>query len=192
MWPCAATSRPLFACPYDGPTAPEQVLPVVLAPEMGACRGPLGDTIGVGTPGPRVAPPRRAASTSWPTVASCCTSTHDTWGHGCRRSWRARSTTSPPLRRQRGYLGGCPYAKTATGNIATEDLLYLLDQLGYASGVSLAGVIEASQLIAQHLDHAPPSRVLKRRRRLRGGHVRGRVAEDLDQWPAPSARLMGR
>ena len=58
-----------------------------------------------------------------------------------------------------GGLGGCPYAPGASGNLATEDLVYLLDQMGYATGVDLQGVVKASAALAGYLDHALPSRV---------------------------------
>ena len=60
-----------------------------------------------------------------------------------------------------GGLGGCPFAPGATGNLATEDLVYLLDGLGYETGVSLAAVLEASAFIEQKLDHPLPSRVYR-------------------------------
>ncbi|HET7452969.1 MAG TPA: hydroxymethylglutaryl-CoA lyase, partial [Thermoanaerobaculia bacterium] len=62
-----------------------------------------------------------------------------------------------------GGLGGCPYAPGATGNLATEDLLYLLDGLGVSTGVSLAGVVEASLYLARETGRRPPSRYLASR-----------------------------
>ncbi len=55
-----------------------------------------------------------------------------------------------------GGLGGCPYAPGASGNLATEDLLYLLEGLGIATGVTLAKVVEASRFLAEKLGHRPP------------------------------------
>ena len=60
-----------------------------------------------------------------------------------------------------GGLGGCPYAPGATGNLATEDLIYLLDGLGIVTGVRLGGIIEASREIERHVGHPLPSRVYR-------------------------------
>jgi isopropylmalate/homocitrate/citramalate synthase len=60
-----------------------------------------------------------------------------------------------------GGLGGCPYAPGAAGNLATEDLIYMLDGLGIATGVSLDGVLEASRIIEPVIDHALPSRYVQ-------------------------------
>jgi hydroxymethylglutaryl-CoA lyase len=150
----------VFACPYDGPTRPEQVVPVVeelLA--MGAYEVSLGDTIGVGTPAHverlleavlKVAPRERIAMHF-----------HDTWGMGVANVARSLELGIRRFDASAGGLGGCPFARVATGNVATEDVLYLLDNLGYDTGYDFEGVVRASRGIAQALDHSLPSRANK-------------------------------
>ena len=150
----------VFACPYDGPTAPEAVLPVVEALlDMGAYEVSLGDTIGVGTP----AHVTRLLDVLLARVPAdkLVLHTHDTWGMAVANVTRALDLGLRRFDASAGGLGGCPYAKTATGNVATEDLLYLLDNLGYTTGIDLQAIARASERVAAHLDHPLPSRVHK-------------------------------
>ncbi len=150
----------VFACPFDGPTAPEAVLPVVEALlELGAYEVSLGDTIGVGTP----AHVSRLLDVLLPRVPAdrLVLHTHDTWGMAVANVARALDHGLRRFDASAGGLGGCPYAKSATGNVATEDLVYLLHNLGYTTGLELGGVVRAAKLIADHLDHPLSSRVNK-------------------------------
>lgn len=147
----------VFACPYDGPTRPEQVVPVVEALlAMGAYEVSLGDTIGVGTPAHvarlleavlKVAPADRLVMHF-----------HDTWGMGVANVARALELGIRRFDASAGGLGGCPFARVATGNVATEDVLYLLDNLGYRTDYDFEGVVRAAREVATALDHPLPSR----------------------------------
>jgi len=150
----------VFACPYDGPTRPEQVLPIVeelLA--MGAYEVSLGDTIGVGTPAD-VARLLDVVLKAVP-ASRIVMHFHDTWGMGVANVARSLDYGIRRFDASAGGLGGCPFAKVATGNVATEDVLYLLEHLGYSTGYRLDGVVRAARELAASLDHALVSRVNK-------------------------------
>ena len=147
----------VFGCPYEGKVQPEQGIAVaesLLA--MGVEEVSIGDTIGVATPGD-VTRWLKAASGRLP-FERLALHFHDTRGTalanvliGLEYGIRTFDATS-------GGLGGCPFAPGASGNLATEDLLYTLDGLGFETGVDLEGVMRASQKIANCLDHLLPSR----------------------------------
>lgn len=148
----------VFACPYDGWTPPEQVLPVVeRLLDMGCYEVSLGDTIGVGTP----AHVERLLELVLAKVPAdkIVMHFHDTWGMGAANALRALQLGVRRFDASAGGLGGCPFAKVATGNVATEDLLYLFDGLGLSTGLSLAGVVGAARELAEALDHPLSSRV---------------------------------
>ncbi len=150
----------VFACPYDGPTKPEQVVPIVeelLA--MGAYEVSLGDTIGVGTPS-HVSRLLEAVLKAVP-AERIVMHFHDTWGMGVANVARSLEHGIRAFDASAGGLGGCPYAKTATGNVATEDVIYLLDNLGYTTQYDLEGVVRAARELSTSLDHALVSRVNK-------------------------------
>ena len=148
----------VIACPYDGPTEPSAVVPLVeelLA--LGCYEVSLGDTIGVGTPG-HVAQLGEALLARAP-AERLVWHFHDTWGMGAANVTRALDLGFRRFDASAGGLGGCPFAKSASGNIATEDLLYLLAGLGYTTGVDLRAVAEASAGLAGLLGHGLESRV---------------------------------
>ncbi len=150
----------VFACPYDGPTKPEQVVPIVeelLA--MGAYEVSLGDTIGVGTPS-HVSRLLDAVLKAVP-AERIVMHFHDTWGMGVANVMRSLEHGIRAFDASAGGLGGCPYAKTATGNVATEDVIYLLDNLGYTTNYRLDGVVKAARELSTSLDHPLTSRVNK-------------------------------
>jgi len=150
----------VFACPYDGPTPPADVLPVVEALlDMGCYEVSLGDTIGVGTP----AHVERLLEVVLAKVPAdkMVLHFHDTWGMGAANALRAVQLGITRFDASAGGLGGCPFAKVATGNVATEDLIYLFDSLGLSTGQDLAAVVAASRELGQALDHPLPSRVNK-------------------------------
>ncbi|PYS26494.1 MAG: hydroxymethylglutaryl-CoA lyase, partial [Acidobacteria bacterium] len=86
---------------------------------------------------------------------------HDTYGMAIANVYQSLQMGFTTFDSSAGGLGGCPYAPGASGNVATEDLLYLLDRLGIATGVSLQLLRRASHFIAQELARDLPSRVLK-------------------------------
>lgn len=148
----------VFKCPYDGWTPPEQVLPVVQAlVDLGCYEVSLGDTIGVGTP----AHVERLLEVVLARVPAdkIVMHFHDTWGLGAANALRAHQLGITRFDASAGGLGGCPFAKVATGNVATEDLLYLFEGLGLQTGYDLAAVAAAARELGQALDHTLPSRV---------------------------------
>ncbi len=148
----------VFACPYDGPTAPDQVLKVTEALlDLGCYEVSLGDTIGVGTPTDthrllgillRYLPSRMLALHF-----------HDTWGMAVANVVAGLEDGLRSFDASAGGLGGCPYAPSASGNLATEDLVYLLDHLGYDTGIDLDALVSAGDVISPFLDHPLPGRV---------------------------------
>lgn len=153
-----------FACPFDGPTAPERVVPIAEALlAMGCYEVSLGDTIGIATP----AHVDRLLSVVLKAVPAdrVVMHFHDTWGMGVANVLRALDFGIRRFDASAGGLGGCPFAKSATGNVATEDIVYLLENLGYATGLDLEGIVAGVELLQPHLDHLLPSRV---HRALRG------------------------
>ena len=150
-----------FGCPFEGEVKPETVL--AIAEEMAAeepAEIALADTIGVGVPaqveemfgrlgellGGRI--PMRAHF-------------HDTRGTGIANAWAAYQSGVRIFDASLGGLGGCPFAPNATGNIATEDLIYMMDQSGVASGINLEAAIRANRDFAQKLGRDLPSRVAR-------------------------------
>lgn len=148
----------VFACPYDGPVEPEEVLRVSeRLLEMGCYEISLGDTIGVGTP----SDVRRLLDTLVPRLGTerLALHFHDTWGMGAANAVAGLEYGVRSFDASAGGLGGCPYAPGASGNTATEDLVYLFHHLGYDTGVDLDGIARAAAEVARHLDHTLPSRV---------------------------------
>lgn len=148
----------VFSCPFAGRVAPETVVPVVQRlVDMGCYEVSLGDTIGVGRPDDT----RRLldlvlAKFDVDTIAMHF---HDTWGMGTSNLLASLDYGIWKFDASAGGLGGCPYAPDATGNVATEDVLYLLDGLGWDTGVDLDKVVDAVSRLAEHLDYRLPGRV---------------------------------
>jgi hydroxymethylglutaryl-CoA lyase len=148
----------VFECPYDGKVDPKRVLEVSQALlDMGCYEVSLGDTTGVGTP----AETRQLLDVVLPEIDADNISMHfhDTWGMAVANAITALSSGIRRLDASAGGLGGCPFAKTASGNLATEDLIYALDHLGFDTGVQLEKVASASARLSGYLDHPLPSRV---------------------------------
>jgi hydroxymethylglutaryl-CoA lyase len=149
-----------FVCPYEGPIAKEVVAGVVRSLfDLGVDEVSIGDTIGAATP-------KDVESTVgyllqlFP-VEKLAMHFHDTYGMAVANVYQALQMGITVFDSSAGGLGGCPYAPGASGNVATEDLIYLLDKVGIETGVNLQIVRRASHLIAQELDRELPSRVLK-------------------------------
>ncbi|HVR44141.1 MAG TPA: hydroxymethylglutaryl-CoA lyase [Thermoanaerobaculia bacterium] len=153
-------------CPYEGPVAPEKVLEVAARLlDLGCFEISIGDTIGVGTPLQvqgliallvQVIPRERLAMHF-----------HDTRGMAIANTMAALESGIAVFDASAGGLGGCPFAPGASGNMATEDLVYLLDGLGIESGVDLDRLVAASDVIAPFLDHPLPGRYLQSQTRGR-------------------------
>jgi hydroxymethylglutaryl-CoA lyase len=145
-------------CPYEGPVTPEvtaRVAERLLA--MGCYEISLGDTIGKATPG-RVQALIDACTLVVP-VERLAVHFHDTYGQAIANIYAALEKGVAVVDSAVAGLGGCPYAKGATGNVASEDVLYLLDGLGIRSGVDLARLAVAGRFISGVLGRAPASRV---------------------------------
>lgn len=157
-----------LGCPYEGAVAPDQVAVVAAAlSDLGCYEISLGDTIGVGTP----APTRRmieAVARRVP-VEQLAGHFHDTWGMAAANVVAALEMGVATFDASVAGLGGCPYSPGATGNVATEDVVYLMNGLGIATGVDLDKLAEAGRQICRHLGREPASRVARalESRRLR-------------------------
>jgi hydroxymethylglutaryl-CoA lyase len=149
-----------FGCPYEGPVAPAQVAAVArrLA-DLGVFEVAISDTIGVAHPG-QVSPVLDAVTAGVP-LEQVALHFHDTRGTALANVLAGLDYGVTTFDSSAGGLGGCPFAPGAAGNLATEDLLYMLDGLGVATGVNLAGVAAASRFIEGKLDHRLPSRYLQ-------------------------------
>lgn len=155
----------VFGDPWEGPVAPEQVVAVgrrLL--DMGCAQLSLGDTIGVATPGHVEAVLRAFADAGVP-ADRLAVHFHDTYGQALANSHTALRHGVTTVDSSAGGLGGCPYAGSATGNLATEDLVWMLDGLGIEHGVDLDALAGTSAWMAEQLGKPSPSRVV---RALRG------------------------
>jgi hydroxymethylglutaryl-CoA lyase len=155
-----------FGCPFEGPVEPSRVADVAASLiGMGAFEVAVSDTIGVAHPG-QVPLVVDAVAARVP-VGQIALHFHDTRGTALANVLVALDLGVGTFDSSCGGLGGCPYAPGATGNLATEDLVYMLDGLGIETGVSLEGVIEASAFIEPRIGHALPSRCFQAARRSR-------------------------
>ncbi|PZW64456.1 hydroxymethylglutaryl-CoA lyase [Pseudomonas sp. URMO17WK12:I1] len=155
----------VLGCPYEGEVPAEQVAAVAGELQaMGCYEVSLGDTIGVGTPGgvrhlfevvARHVPRERLAGHF-----------HDTYGQALANIYASLLEGIAVFDSSVAGLGGCPYAKGATGNVASEDVLYLLQGLGIETGVDLPRLIEAGQRISRVLGRESASRVARARAQL--------------------------
>ncbi|HEY7285552.1 MAG TPA: hydroxymethylglutaryl-CoA lyase [Vicinamibacterales bacterium] len=146
-----------FGCPYEGVVAPEQVATVAeRIAALGVFEVAISDTIGVAHPGqvPRVLD---AVLARLP-VERVALHFHDTRGTALANVHAALPYGISTFDASAGGLGGCPYAPGAAGNLATDDLIYMLDGMGLETGVSLTRLSRASAFIESRLDHRLPSR----------------------------------
>lgn len=145
-------------CPYDGTTPPQQVATVARELlELGCYEISLGDTIGTGTP-LRIATMLEAVHKQVP-LNQIAVHFHDTWGQALTNIYQALTMGVSVIDSSVAGLGGCPYAVGASGNVATEDVLYLCDGLGIETGVNLLDVAKAGWIICDHLNKPPTSKV---------------------------------
>jgi hydroxymethylglutaryl-CoA lyase len=149
-----------FVCPYEGAVPKEKVADVVQALfDLHVDEVSIGDTIGAATP-KDVGITVGHLVKRFP-VHLLAMHFHDTYGMAIANTYQALQMGLTIFDSSAGGLGGCPYAPGASGNLATEDLVYLLDRLGIETGVSLKSIRRASRFIATELGRDLPSRVLK-------------------------------
>lgn len=149
-----------LGCPYEGEVPPEKVLEVAARLlDLGCYEVSIGDTIGVGTPMQaqgvigmllQVIPASKLAMHF-----------HDTRGTALANTLAALEMGIATFDASSGGLGGCPYAPGASGNMATEDLVYLLDGMAIETGVDLKKMVAAASIIAPYLDHPLPGRYVQ-------------------------------
>jgi hydroxymethylglutaryl-CoA lyase len=151
-----------FGCPFEGEVAPERVAEIaVRLVALGVFEVAISDTIGVAHPGqlPKVLDAVLARLR----VDQVALHFHDTRGTALANVLVSLPYGIRTFDASAGGLGGCPYAPGAAGNLATDDLIYMLDGLGMETGVSLAAVSDASAFIASKIDHRLPSRFAQAR-----------------------------
>ncbi|HAV1573283.1 TPA: hydroxymethylglutaryl-CoA lyase [Vibrio parahaemolyticus] len=145
-------------CPYDGATSPTQVGNISQALiELGCYEVSLGDTIGTGTPN-RIKETLESVLASIPSQR-LAVHFHDTWGQALANIYQALSMGINTVDSSVAGLGGCPYAHGASGNVATEDVLYLCQGLGIETGVDLELLAKAGWMISDELQRQPTSKV---------------------------------
>ena len=150
----------VLGCPYEGRIDPQRVADIAhTLYRMGAYEVSLGDTIGTGTAG-ETATLMRSCAKQVP-VAALAGHFHDTYGQALTNVYASLETGVATFDCSVAGLGGCPYAKGATGNVASEDVLYLLQGLGIDTGVDMTGLRRAGQYISDFLQRQPVSRVAR-------------------------------
>lgn len=155
-----------FGDPWEGAVPIDQVVAVGKRLfDLGASQLSLGDTIGVGTPG-HVTALIEAFGAAGMGTDQLAMHFHDTYGQALANALAALRAGITTFDASAGGLGGCPYAKSATGNLATEDLVWMLTGLGIEHGVDLEQVVATSAWLAGHLGRPSPSAVV---RALAGG-----------------------
>ena len=148
----------VVGCPYEGDIAPGKVAEVAATLiEMGCYEVSLGDTIGVGTPASIIAM-LEAVAEKVPTE-KLAVHLHDTYGQALANIYAALQFGVSVVDSSVAGLGGCPYAKGASGNVATEDVVYMLNGLGIEHGINLDKLIGAGEFITARLGRASGSRV---------------------------------
>jgi hydroxymethylglutaryl-CoA lyase len=146
-----------LGCPYQGEVTPDAVADVASRlRDIGCDEIDVADTIGVGT-AVQVQRVFERVSREFP-VHQLAGHFHDTYGQGLTNIYAALEVGISIFHASVAGLGGCPYAKGATGNIATEDVLYLLNGLGITTGIDLDAVVDAGQFISNHLGRKAVSR----------------------------------
>lgn len=149
-----------FGCPYEGHVPMDRVVEIAAAlAEAGCHQVSLGDTTGMGNP----AQVRRTveALADRIGVAHVALHLHDTRGTGLANALAGLEAGVTTFDASVGGLGGCPYAPGATGNVATDELVYMLAEMGIATGVDLERILEAAEFAGRAVGHEVPSRYLK-------------------------------
>ena len=150
----------VLACPYEGEVAPEAVAAVAATLyEMGCYEVSLGDTIGTGTPG-RTRRMFDAVARRVP-MDKLAGHFHDTYGQALANIYASLEAGVAVFDASVGGLGGCPYAAGASGNVATEDVVYMLDGLGIDTGIRLDALVDTAGWISAQLGRPPASKVAR-------------------------------
>ncbi|MCO7226843.1 hydroxymethylglutaryl-CoA lyase [Pleionea sp. CnH1-48] len=148
----------VLGCPYEGEIAPEKVADVAdKLYRMGCYEISLGDTIGVGTPLKAQAMVKAVAEKV--PMEALAVHFHDTYGQALSNILACLQIGISTLDSSVAGLGGCPYAKGASGNLATEDVVYMLQGMGIHTGVDLDKLAAVGRFISQHLEREPVSKV---------------------------------
>jgi hydroxymethylglutaryl-CoA lyase len=148
----------VLGCPFDGEVKPQAVVDVAKALwELGCYEVSLGDTIGVGTP-LKAKQLLRAVAGSVP-MARLAMHFHDTYGQALANLYAGMEEGARVIDSAAGGLGGCPFAPGATGNVATEDVVYMLEGMGISTGVDMAKLVVASNAVGKLIGRPPVSRV---------------------------------
>jgi hydroxymethylglutaryl-CoA lyase len=150
----------VLGCPYEGEVAPAKVAEVARAlNDMGCYEISLGDTIGVGTPGKTKAM-IEACAREVP-IERLAGHYHDTYGQALANIYASLETGVATFDSSVAGLGGCPYAKGASGNVATEDVVYMLHGLGIETGIDLDKVVDIGRWICGVIGKEPQSKAAK-------------------------------
>ena len=148
----------VLGCPYDGDVKPAAVASVAKTLwEHGCYEISLGDTIGVGTPA-RARALLRTVATEVP-AERLAMHFHDTYGQALANIYAGLEEGVRVIDSAAGGLGGCPYAPGATGNVATEDVVYMLEGMGLGTGIDTAGLLAATNTLSGLIGRPPVSRV---------------------------------
>jgi hydroxymethylglutaryl-CoA lyase len=148
----------VLGCPYEGEVKPQAVVEVAEAlSDLGCYEISLGDTIGVGTPA-RAKEMLRAVAANIP-ADKLAMHFHDTYGQALANLYAGMEEGVRVIDSAAGGLGGCPYAPGATGNVATEDAVYMLEGMGIATGVDMARLVAATNTVSKLIGRPPVSRV---------------------------------
>jgi hydroxymethylglutaryl-CoA lyase len=148
----------VLGCPYEGEIKLAAVVNVTQSLwDLGCYEVSLGDTIGVGTPA-KTRQLLRAAAGVVP-MAHLAMHFHDTYGQALANLYAGMEEGARVIDSAAGGLGGCPYAPGATGNVATEDVVYMLEGMGIATGVDMAKLLAATNGISRLIGRPPVSRV---------------------------------
>ena len=150
----------VLGCPYEGEVAPDIVAAVsARLIDVGCADIGLGDTIGTGTPGKTQAMIEAVARRV--PIERLVGHYHDTYGQALANIYASLEMGMTLFDTSVGGLGGCPYAKGATGNVATEDVVYLLNGLGIETGIDLDALVDTAAWISEQLGRPPASRVAR-------------------------------
>jgi len=148
----------VVGCPYEGDISPDQVADVAAKLyDMGCYEISLGDTVGVGTPG-KVKTMLETVALQVP-MGKLAAHFHDTYGQALANIYAALEMGVSVVDSSVAGLGGCPYAKGASGNVATEDVVYMLNGLGIETGIDLEKLCDAGRFISDVIGRAPASKV---------------------------------
>jgi hydroxymethylglutaryl-CoA lyase len=148
----------VLGCPFDGEVKPQAVVDVArMLWDIGCYEVSLGDTIGIGTP-LKARLLLRAVAGEVP-MAHLAMHFHDTYGQALANLYAGIEEGARVIDSAAGGLGGCPFAPGATGNVATEDVVYMLEGMGIATGVDMAKLVAASNDIGRLIGRPPVSRV---------------------------------